>query len=373
MYENSTALAAKPRAAAPPRHSDLELFRIVTMLLIIASHYVSNSGLIDPGGPIFAQPLAPRSLFLLIFGAFGKVGINCFVLITGYFMCTSRITAHKFCKLLGEVMFYRLLLLPFWLTGYEPFTPGALVQALLPVTEVGTEFVQCYLLFYLCIPFLNILLHHLSETAHLRLIALGGFIYIVFGTLRRVQMNYVSWFIVLYFIAAYLRLYPRRIQRRTALWGGLTLAALVLSALSVIFWTWLGVQQQKNNAVFSYTLLYDSSAILAAATALCAFLFFKSLRMRPSRLINTIAATTFGVLLIHANSDAMRRWLWQDLLHVIDAYSSPFCVLHAFGSILAVFAACSLLDLLRIRFLERPFLQQTDRLLKIKKKSVAQQ
>lgn len=364
MYENAAALAQRPRAVPKIRHSNLELFRIVTMLLIIASHYVSNSGLIDPGGPVFAQPLDPRSLFLLIFGAFGKTGINCFVLITGYFMCTSHITARKFCKLLGEVMLYRLLLLPFWITGYEPFTFGALIQALLPVTEIGTEFVQCYLLFYLCIPFLNILLHHLNETQHLRLIALGSLIYVLFGTLRRVQMNYISWFIVLYFIAAYLRLYPRPIQCKTALWGWLTLAAFAVSALSVVLWTWIGVEQQKNNAIFSYMLLYDSNAILAAAAAVFAFLFFKSLRIRPHLWINEIAATTFGVLLIHANSDAMRRWLWQDVLDVVGAYGSPRFVLHAFLSVLVVFLVCALVDMLRIRFLEPPFLRGVDRMLK---------
>lgn len=36
------------------RESGLELFRILTMMLIIAHHYVVNSGLIDV---IFADPL----------------------------------------------------------------------------------------------------------------------------------------------------------------------------------------------------------------------------------------------------------------------------------------------------------------------------
>ena len=100
-------------AAAPPekgsskgvgkvRNSNLELFRIMTMLLIVAHHYVVNSGLAAVGGPIYADPTNPRSLFLLLLGAGGKIGINCFVLITGYFMCQSSITPKKFVKLLGE-------------------------------------------------------------------------------------------------------------------------------------------------------------------------------------------------------------------------------------------------------------------------------
>ena len=78
------------------RESGLELFRILTMMLIIAHHYVVNSGLIDV---IFTDPLNSKYIFLLLFGAWGKTGINCFLLITGYFMCKSEINMKKFLKL----------------------------------------------------------------------------------------------------------------------------------------------------------------------------------------------------------------------------------------------------------------------------------
>lgn len=42
----------KQSAPARMRDSNLEIFRIITMLLIIAHHYVVNSGLLDPNGPI---------------------------------------------------------------------------------------------------------------------------------------------------------------------------------------------------------------------------------------------------------------------------------------------------------------------------------
>ena len=77
------------------------------MLLIVAHHYVVNSGLTAADGPIYASPMSGRSLFLLLFGAWGKIGINCFVMITGYFMCPSQITAKKLAKLVCEFMFYR--------------------------------------------------------------------------------------------------------------------------------------------------------------------------------------------------------------------------------------------------------------------------
>ncbi len=86
------------------RDSNLELFRCITMLLIVAHHYVVNSGLISSGGPVWENPCSWRSLFLLIFGAWGKTCINCFVLITGYYMCKSAITARKFVRLFAEIV-----------------------------------------------------------------------------------------------------------------------------------------------------------------------------------------------------------------------------------------------------------------------------
>ena len=93
----------KEAAVKKHRESNLELFRIITMLLIVAHHYVVLS---DLPGEIMTDPLSLKSIYLYIFGARGKIGINCFVLITGYFMCTSRITLRKFVKLIGEVEFY---------------------------------------------------------------------------------------------------------------------------------------------------------------------------------------------------------------------------------------------------------------------------
>ena len=338
------------------RDSNLELYRIIVMLLIVAHHYVVNSGLIGEGSPIYNDPMSGASLFLLAFGAFGKTGINCFVLISGYFMCQSRITAKKFAKLLGEVVFYDILInVIFWATGYEPFTLTSFLKNILPFTTLTQNFTGCYLVFFLFIPFLNILIQHLSRQQHLCLIALCSFTYILMGTVPffSVAMNYVSWFIVLYFIASYIRLYPEKIFERTGLWGGLSLLFIVLSLLSVLVCTWLG---NKLGRFLSYTFVSDSNTLLAVATGLATFLFFKNIKLKQNRFINMVSGTTFGVLLIHAAGDSMRKWLWKDVLQVTDMYGNKFMPLHAIGSVIGVFIFCSAIDLLRINLIEKPLL-----------------
>lgn len=338
------------------RHSNLELYRIITMLLIVAHHYVVNSGLMDANGPIYSNLLSGKSIFYLLFGAWGKTGINCFVLITGYFMCKSQITVKKFVKLLAEVMFYRIVIwLIFLLSGYEAFSVGGFLKMILPISSVQTNFVGCYLIFFLFIPFLNTLIHHLDERKHLLLLGLCAFTYIFFGTFHKVTMNYVSWFMVLYVIGAYIRMYPKNWFDKTGLWGGLTALSLAVSMLSIISCAWFGDKFGLDDV---YSFVQDSNTFLAVTNGICSFLFFKNLKVPQSKFINTVAASTFGVLLIHANSDTMRQWLWKDTLNNVGAYNMPYYALHAIGSVLLIFTVCIVIDHLRIRFLERPLLNK---------------
>lgn len=354
MPENNNTELLSPTKV---RSSNLELFRIVTMILIVAHHYVVNSGLTATGGPIYSNPLSWRSLFLLLFGAWGKTGINCFVLITGYFMCKSNITAKKFIKLLGEIMFYRIVINTiFWISGYAEFSFKVLVKVLLPITSIGTGFTSAYLVFFLCIPFLNILVKGMNEKQHIRLLLLCFFTYILLGTLPflSVTLNYVSWFIVLYFIASYVRIYPKQIFFDTKLWGWLTLTSILVSAMSVVACAWIGA---NRNSKIAYIFVTDSNTFLAVLVGFCSFMFFKNLKMRNSKFINAIGATTFGVLLIHANSDVMRSWLWCDVLNNVGMYNSAFMPLHAIGSTLGIFVICSVIDFMRIKFIEKTFMK----------------
>ena len=141
--------------------SNIELYRIVLMLLIIAHHYVVNSGLLEV---MYANPLSSKSIFLFLFGSWEKIGINCFLLITGYFMCKSKITMNKFLKLLLEVEFYKIVFYAiFCLTGVTTFGIKAFIKAILPVKSVAQSFTGCFLLFYLFIPYINKLIENLNK------------------------------------------------------------------------------------------------------------------------------------------------------------------------------------------------------------------
>ncbi len=341
------------------RNPSIELLRIISMLLIIAHHYVVNSGLIG-GGPISQNPTEFRAVFLMSYGAFGKVCINSFVFITGYYMCKSDITLRKFMKLFCEVMFYKIIINSiFWITGYAPFTPKTFFYGICPIINISTGFVSAYFLFFLSIPFLNTLIRNISQRDHIKLIALCSFTYIFLGTVKpwfSVTMNYVSWFIVVYFIASYVALYPKKIYQNCRLWALITVACIALCLFTVIGsrLLWKG----KN----PYLFVSDSNAALAVLTGVSAFFLFKNIKIRRcNKIINRVAASTYGVLLIHANSDTMREWLWKTMLKNVEVYYKSWWYIHALLSPLVIFVICICIDMLRIQFVEKPFFRVWDK------------
>ena len=339
------------------RESNIELFRIITMLLIVAHHYVVNSGLMDV---ISQQPTSSRSLFYLIFGAWGKTGINCFVLITGFFMCQSRLTLKRYLKLLLEIYFYRFVIYAvFVMVGMRSISIKSILLMLLPFTSIKDGFTSCFMAFYLFIPFLNIAIHAMSRRQHGLLIGLFLLIYTVLAVFPNIDVlfNYVTWFIVLYFIGSYLRLYDVKwINIHTGRKLLMLIAASVASI--VLFAIYAGKSGMSGHAAFY--LLSDSNKPLALLVAVFTFSFFRQLKLGYHKWINTIASTTFGVFLIHANSDTMRTWLWSDTLKNASMYSSQWWFAHALLSVLAVFCVCSFLDYLRIKLIERPFFRFYD-------------
>ncbi len=330
------------------RSSNIELYRVIVMILIVAHHYVVNSGLFELA---LQTPCSAKSIYLFLFGMWGKTGINCFVLITGYYMCTSRITLQKFLKLLLEVYLYKILIFIVLLVcGYESINLSSLLRLLLPVSCVADNFTGCFILFWLTIPFLNILIKNLNKKQHLHLLGLLIFIYVILPLLpyNRVVFNYVTWFIVLYLLSSYIRLYKFKLFS-TKIWGCITLGCIMLSMATIPFCLKLGL--------FPYWFVSDSNAILAVLIGLSSFMFIKDFQISYNKFINILGASTFGVLLIHANSDAMRFWLWRDALNNIGWYNNTvlFVIAHSVISVLLVYSVCTLIDWLRIRFLEKPF------------------
>lgn len=333
------------------RRSNLELYRIIVMLLIVTHHYVVNSGLMNI---MSEDPASFQSLYLYLIGMWGKTGINCFVLITGYFMCRSNITLRKFLKLFLEVMFYNIMIWAIFVaTGYESFSIKMMLKDVLPITSIHNGFTSCFLIFYLFIPFLNILVGNLDKKRHQYLLALCLFTYTFLAMIPKIHVvfNYVTWFSVLYLISSYIRLYGVFPSVKNIQWGMITLVSVALSMVCTIGFIFLHLKYGIK--LIPYRLVSDSNAIFAVIVSVCSFMYFKDLPIKQSKLINTISASTFGVLCIHANSGTMRQWLLKDVVDCVGQYSSDQLVLFSLISIFCIFFSCITIDYIRIHTLEK--------------------
>lgn len=87
------------------RNSSFELLRIISMLLIVAHHFAVH------GKFYLTSSFSKNIFFLQSLSMFGKLGVNLFVLISGYFSCMHpHIKFSKIIKLELEVIFYSSLI-----------------------------------------------------------------------------------------------------------------------------------------------------------------------------------------------------------------------------------------------------------------------
>lgn len=340
------------------RDSNLELYRIIVMFLIVCHHYVVNSDLMSL---MKEDPLSTNSIFYYLFGMWGKTGINCFVMITGYFMCTSQITLKKFLKLVFQIYFYNIIITVIFLVcGYGGNKQEMVYWALVPLRAFSVNFVCGFVGLFFLIPYLNIVIRHIDVKRHIKLCIFGILVYTVIQYIPSVSINvnYISWFVILYFIASFIRLYPEKIYKNysSTVWGIFVLTSVLLAMLSVVTVLWFNCS--FDSVLSPYRFVSDSNEIFALLVSITSFMFFKNLKIKNSRFINMVASTTFGILLIHANSDTMRQWLWKDMIDCIGHYN---VVIYAPIVVVCIYVCCSFIDYLRIISFEKWVMQKIDK------------
>ena len=345
------------------RQSNIELLRIVGMLMIISHHYVVNSGITE--NLSFSQHPV-NAAFLTLFGMWGKTGINVFILISGYFMCTSSLTLRRYCKIAFEWIFYHYVIYFIMLAaGYETFTPSRILYLIFSpfiYANGSGNFSSSFLIFYLFIPFLNIFIHSASRKEYRNLVLFLLFVFTVLSTFffNTVIFGEVFWFIAVYFIGGYLRLYPPLWALSLRKSARLLLLSLLLCYLSVGVCTLF--QIKLSVPIDPRYFVQDANKLGAVLVGVFLFTTFKNLGISYSKWINQIAATTFGILMIHANSNVWRTFMWRDLLHVDVSYalSPALLILRSLLVVAGIFICCSALDLLRIALIEKPVFRHFD-------------
>lgn len=305
---------AEPLARVRQRDSNLELLRIVAMALIVIEHIFGHGYGIKQS---LSQAVIP----------FAAVGVNLFILITGYFGIHFK--WKSLLNLLLIVITYKIVNEAFVVTFLQqPPKPGGLLK-------FGYWFVTVYFELYLIAPMLNRLLKSTPNRTLWAYLAILFFINCILGFLLKEEVNRIGMnlmqFVFLYFIGHAIRRFHTAGRLGTLSWLAVYLGCSAIEALLMDKWT-------SNN---------NNPLVLCAAIAL--FCFFLKFNFH-SKAVNTVATTAFAVYLL--TDGRLGTLFLYPLAH--DFYlrhtdNLPLLLLCPLAATLCAFAVAFVTDMVRQR------------------------
>ena len=131
------------------------------MLMIVLHHYCVNSGLTEV---MKWNDITSNMILVQFMSIGGKVGVNGFFLISGYFMIHKLASVQKMIKLIFEVWFYNIVVFLFFLLMGVEYTTSEIVKCFIPILfSFPASFIGNYLLVYILSPMINKGLKALSK------------------------------------------------------------------------------------------------------------------------------------------------------------------------------------------------------------------
>lgn len=334
------------------RRSNLELLRIVAMLMIIAFHiywHCVSGQLTDPdsmermGNGLFSVPLFYKKLLLLtVFSSFGRAANVVFMTLTGYFMVAKGreirlIPIAK--KLLLEQGYAAVLLLITSLLVFRRNPDSCTTLTEINLFNSMSWYVGYYFLVMLLARlFLNRYLEKLERKQYrlflFALLCMTQFKWII-KLLNGVTGNLVILVtgVFLYSLGGYIRRYQPFARVRTWAIFGVIAGIYALLFLS----TYAGVQDRiqdyyreaSTDPFIQYIPNVGDNSIVAILLGLSLFELFRRIKMPCCRGINYLGGATFMIYLFHDNSFFYSLWDKQDWITLL--YIHPIGFLLRYG------------------------------------------
>lgn len=341
------------------RESNVELLRIICMVFIVMQHYAVH-GFMEGG-----YEYSTNKYVVDFLAMWGQIGVNGFILISGYYMVNLKLNPKKILLLCGQIWFYSigmLLIFLYVLTPVDKITVKEIIKSFLPILYSEYWFATSYIVLMLISPFLNIFITNIQKINYRRLIILLTIIWCILPTFMKgnLALSNLGWFVMLYLIAGYLRLYGERVKvnaKRHLISAGIFSSILVCSFILLNF-----IGHHFNIELFleNSTCFKDKNNLVIIVITLELFLGFLSMKVKSNKYINLVAKATFGVYLIHDNI-ILRPYLWKIVFNNAGQYDSKFLILHAIFTIAAIYIVCTIIDLLRQKTIEKVWVYIIDK------------
>ncbi|WP_417177116.1 acyltransferase family protein [Bacteroides sp.] len=324
------------------RQSNMEFLRIIAMFMVMMLH-VNNAALGLPSVEDARLNGLP-TFFRIIFETLSIGSVNIFVLISGWFgiknswkSLSSFIFQCVFITWGISIVLICLRLVPLTFSKIDA------------ILFVRSWFIQAYLGLYLLAPALNCLIKQ-SKRNHLQLLIglfLLEFIYdFCAPSMPIFQSGYSTMhFILLYLLARYIKLYKSKdkIISFVKKWS-FTLFLFSIIVLSIFQFLAL-----TNGITFVFRLNVYSSPVIIF-TSLCLLLTFSKLKFQNS-IINSVAASSFAVYLVHTNPFILSKYFIKEATTIYNNFGG-FKYLICIGTYMILwYALAFLIDLIR-RFVQ---------------------
>ncbi len=276
------------------------------------------------------------------------MGVNCFVLITGYFSCKNpRFRWKGIIKFFLQVTIFSIAIYGvFWATGAATFSMKSLLYALCPLFWGSAWwFASTYFVLLLFSPHINKFIMSVSQKGLLGTVVLMCVLWSLMDTFMKASMqnSNLAWFVFLYLLAAYIRLYSPKFFDNEKIQGVLCIVTTSIVIGSVLLFDVVGTKYAYFGARATYFAgIYKTPLLLQSVSLFC---LFKNLKLKDSKVINFVAAAMFGVYLLH-DHDLMRTFLWIDLFQNAFYQDSAFLIVHAVVVITIVFVGATCISML---------------------------
>ncbi len=305
------------------RSSNIELLRIVSMLMIITSHY-ANFAVMHVGQENAYETWTTGSAalkFLTSSCILGQIGVGIFFAITGYFTVDRKDTP-SLKKIISEVLFYASLsvvIMIFGITvcGYAYGSKSNLILVILqticvPLTGSLWWFVTAYVALILFSKSINSFVSSLNRNGYITVIVTIGIFGLLLGELGS-ALHDLEKAVFFYLLGGYFKLYNKAPKKSKLLLSGV--AVIVLLLLN-------GVLEynifSNSGAVILRKFFSMTSIIIEPLLVSALFYLFVNLKIGVNTFVNKVASYTFGIYLFH-EAPYTRGLLWNRLVNA-DSY-----------------------------------------------------
>lgn len=337
---------------AVKRQANFELLRIVAMGMIIILHYLSRGGILVP----YREDASVLNHAAWLIEAFCMVSVNCYVLISGYFLVESGWKPRRIVSLAAQVLFYSVLIpvamLCLGMLSASELTMYDWLTFVFPFQSEHYWFATHYMILYLFAPILAAGIQKSDKRTLQIVIVVLLFFFSVGKTVIPYNLAtdtdgyHYGWFLFLFLVAGYIRKYGipwlEKGKRALTLYVGMCILIWEISALC-------GLVERRTGALSHYVDMpytYNYFFVLVGSVGMfCLFLNLQIKEGKAACFVRKLAPYTFGVYLLHSHILLNDKWMYW--LGVDKVQGTWLFVLHMIACVLVIYLIGTIVDYVR--------------------------